>query len=127
MVILASFGYLDTKSLTQTVANNGRRLTLSPKLSGSVWTTYQLFRSLSVGVGVRATDEVFINAANTIIAPGYALVDALAEKVINRTLTLRVNLYNLTNQVYISNVNNNGGRYNPGQPRSVVLTTDSAF
>jgi catecholate siderophore receptor len=70
---------------------------------------------------------VFINAANTIKSPGYTLVDGLAEYEVNRNLTLRVNIYNLFNETYIRNVNNNGGRYNPGYPRSATVSTQFQF
>ena len=113
--VLASFGYLDTESLTQNAANNGKRLTLSPKLSGSVWTHLPPAEGLDRSAAAcAATDEVFINAANTIKAPGYHIVDGLVEYAVNQHLTLRLNVYNLTDKVYIRNVNNNGGRYNPG-------------
>ena len=45
----------------------------------------------------------------------------------NRNLTLRVNIYNLFNETYIRNVNNNGGRYNPGYPRSAMVSTQFQF
>lgn len=82
---------------------------------------------LRLGGGVRQTSNVFINAANTIKAPGYALVDALAEYEINTHLTLRVNVYNLFDERYVRNVNNNGGRYNPGYPRSAMVTSQVRF
>ena len=63
-------------------------------------------------------DEVFVNAANTIRVPNYSVIDATAAYDLNNThLTLRLNVTNLTDELYIRNVNNNGGRYNPGQPR----------
>jgi catecholate siderophore receptor len=125
--VLASFGYLDTESLTQNTTNNGNRLTLSPKFSGSVWSTYRLPRGWAFGGGVRATSEVYINAANTIAAPGYKIVDLLAEYAVNRHLTLRFNVYNLLDELYVRNVNNNGGRFNPGNPRTAQLTTAVSF
>ena len=67
---------------------------------------------------------MFINAANTIKSPGYHLVDALAEYAVNAHLSLRLNVYNLTDAGYIRNVNNNGGRYNPGNPRSALHHVD---
>ena len=84
-------------------------------------------RGWSFGGGIRATDEVFINAANTIKSPGYFLADGLVEYAVNRNLSLRLNLTNLTDNVYIRNVNNNGGRYNPGQPRAAILTSNVTF
>ena len=42
----------------------------------------------------------------------------------NSHLSLRLNINNLTDEVYIRNVNNNGGRYNPGYSRSVMFSTE---
>jgi catecholate siderophore receptor len=125
--ILTNVGYLDSSLNTQGAINNGNRLVLTPEFSGSVWSTYQWPMGLRLGGGVRQTSEVFINAANTIKSPGYALVDALAEYEVNTHLTLRLNIYNLFDEVYIRNVNNNGGRYNPGYPRSAMVTSQVRF
>jgi catecholate siderophore receptor len=125
--VLFSAGYLDATLDTQNSANNGNRLVLTPKVSGSVWSTYRLPGNLTLGGGVRFTGDVFINTANTIKSPGYTVVDGLAEYAVNSHFTLRLNLYNLTDELYIRNVNNNGGRYNPGHPRSAMLSTDVRF
>jgi catecholate siderophore receptor len=42
-------------------------------------------------------------------------------------LVLRFNAYNLTEKEYIRNINNNAGRYNPGTPRSFLLSTAVRF
>jgi catecholate siderophore receptor len=125
--VITNFGYLDSELNTQGAVNNGNRLVLTPEFSGSIWTTYGLAMGLRVGGGVRQTSSVFINAANNIESPGYTLVDGLAEYEVNRNLTLRVNIYNLFNETYIRNVNNNGGRYNPGYPRSAMVSTQVQF
>ena len=125
--ILANVGYLDSELQTQNSVNNGRRLTLTPKLSGTLWTTYRLPVRLTVGGGIRYTDEVFINAGNTIRMPGYHVVDALAEYEVNSHLSLRLNVYNVTDNTYIRSINNNGGRYNPGQPRTAMVTSNVRF
>src|SRR5262249_11008607 len=98
--ILANVGYLDATLEPQQVENDGNRLALTPKRSGSVWATYRLPMRVRVGGGIRYTDEVFINAANTIRSPGYSIVDGLVEYDLNTHLTLRLNLYNLTDEVY---------------------------
>ena len=84
-------------------------------------------RTSRVGGGLRFTDDVFINAANTIKSPGYTLLDGLVEYAVNSHFSLRLNLYNLTDELYIRNVNNNGGRYNPGHPRSAMLSSNVRF
>jgi catecholate siderophore receptor len=125
--VLASLGYLDTRQISQNPVNNGNRLTLTPEWSGSLWTTYDFPLGLTLGGGVRFTDEVFINTANTIVAPGYALIDTMVEYDVNAHLSLRLNVNNLTDKVYIRNVNNNGGRYNPGTPRAATVTSSVRF
>jgi catecholate siderophore receptor len=125
--VLFSAGYLDATQDTQNAANNGKRLVLTPKVSGSLWSTYRLPGNLTLGGGLRFTGDVFINAANTIMSPGYKVVDGLAEYAVNSHFTLRLNLYNLTDELYIRSVNNNGGRYNPGYPRSAMFSSDVRF
>ncbi|HLG54238.1 MAG TPA: TonB-dependent siderophore receptor [Vicinamibacterales bacterium] len=125
--VLANVGYLDSELQTQNSINNGRRLTLTPDWASSFWTTYRFPLGISLGGGVRHTNAVWINAGNTIQSPGYHLVDALAEYAVNTHLSLRLNIYNLTNETYIRNVNSNGGRYNPGNPRSAMLTSNIRF
>jgi catecholate siderophore receptor len=125
--ILASLGYLDTELRTQNTANNGNRLTLAPPRSGSVWATYLLPRNVTVGGGIRHTATVFVNAANTIQSPGYTVADAILDVPVKRALSLRLNINNLTDAVFIKSVNNNGNRYNPGSPRSFTLTSSVRF
>jgi len=125
--VLFSAGYLDTAQNSQNAATNGKQLVLTPTFSGSLWSTFSLPGNLTLGGGVRFTDDVFINPANTITSPGYSLVDGLVEYAVNSHFTLRLNLYNLTDERYIRNVNNNGGRYNPGSPRSAMLSSDVWF
>ncbi|MGE0392674.1 MAG: TonB-dependent siderophore receptor [Vicinamibacterales bacterium] len=125
--VLANVGVLKGTFKSQAAANNGNQLLLTPTVSGSVWGTYQASPALSVGGGVRFTEGVFINAANTIRMPGYAVLDALAEYTVSPRLSFRLNVYNLTDRDYIKSVNNNGGRFNPGQGLSFLLTPTIRF
>jgi catecholate siderophore receptor len=123
----ANISYLDTALETQNAANNGNRLTLTPRLSGGIWTTYRLPIRLTLGGGLRLADAVFVNAANTIRTPGYTLLDLLAEFAMTQHTTLRLNVYNATNERYIRSVNNNGGRHNPGTPRAATVALGVRF
>jgi catecholate siderophore receptor len=51
----------------------------------------------------------------------------LAEYAVNDNLSLRVNVYNVTDQLYVRSVNNNANRFNPGSPRSAMITTNFRF
>jgi catecholate siderophore receptor len=125
--VLANLGYLNARQISQSAINHRKRLTLTPEISGSLWTTYEFPSRYTLGGGVRYMDDVFVNAANTIRVPGYALVDAMAEYDINAHLSLRLNVTNVTGKTYIKNVNNNGGRFNPGSPRSAIVTSTVRF
>jgi catecholate siderophore receptor len=125
--VLANFGYLNSRQISQNPLNNGKRLVLTPEFSGSLWTTYEFPGRITLGGGVRYMDEVFVNAPNTIRVPSYSLVDAMVGYAVNTHLTLRLNINNITDELYIKNVNNNGGRYNPGTPRSAIFTSTVGF
>jgi catecholate siderophore receptor len=125
--VTANLACLDSENLSQNPANAGKRLTLTPQFSGSVWATYTTPIRLSIGGGVRFTDAVYVNAANTIKSPGYQIVDAMATYELTNQVSLRLNVYNVTNETYIRNINNNGGRYNPGHPRTATLTASFGF
>lgn len=124
--VLANVGYLDATLRSQGV-NNGHRLTLTPEFSGSVWTTVRLGRALNVGGGVQHVGSAFADTANTIRVPAHSVLDGLVEYGVNANLTLRININNLTDAVYVKSVNNNGGRYNPGERRSLLATTSVKF
>ena len=119
--VLASLGYLDTRQISQNPLNNGKRLTLTPEFSGSLWTTYDFPRGLTIGGGIRYMDEVFVNAAEH-DPRARATRSSMRwwSTTVNTHLSLRLNINNLTDEVYIKNVNNNGGRFNPGTPRSAT-------
>ncbi len=122
-----SLQYLDSEAVSQSPATNGRQLQLTPEVSGNLWATYRLPRDIRIGGGVRYNDASFVNAANTIVIPSYALADALVEAPIGEHLILRFNVYNVTDRTYIRNINNNAGRYNPGTPRSFLLSSAFRF
>jgi catecholate siderophore receptor len=125
--VIANYGYLDSRQNSQIPSNDGKRLILTPKHSFSLWTTYRLPFGLNLGGGLRFADSVFVNAANTIKVPSNLIGDALVEYAVNDYLSLRLNVYNVTNEVYVRSVNNNANRYNPGSPRSLMLTTAFHF
>ena len=122
-----SVQYLNSEVESQNPATNGKRLTLAPEVSGNIWTTVRLPHDIRAGGGIRYTDSAFINAANSIAIPGYTVVDGLLEAPLGPRLMLRLNIYNLTDRVYIRNINNNAGRYNPGTPRSFLLSSAIRF
>jgi catecholate siderophore receptor len=124
--VMANFAYMDGRVDSQNAAIDGNWITLLPEWSGSLWTTYGIGQ-LSLGGGIRFTDRVFVNQANTIVSPSYQIIDAMASYTVNRYLVLRLNMNNLGDEKYIRNISNNGGRYNPGFARSILFNTQIGF
>ncbi len=131
--VFAGYAYLDSE-FTRSVAPNQQDATLqwTPKNSGNLWTTYQLPFGIQVGGGVRYMDTVARSsvtvpngAAPTL--PDYWVYSATAAWQATQKLTLRLNVNNVTDEVYAASLNNNGGRYNPGAERSFLLGADFAF
>jgi catecholate siderophore receptor len=125
--INVSLQYLDAKVKSQNPAIDGNRLALTPEVSGNLWTTVRLPYNLRVGGGLRYTDATFTSTANTVAVPRYTVADLLGEAPLGQYLTLRLNVYNITDRVYIRSINNNAGRYNLGMPRAFLLSTAVRF
>ena len=80
--------------------------------------------------GMAVNDDflaAYADTANTIRVPAHTVADGVVEYGVNAHLSLRLNINNLTDTVYVKSVNNNGGRYNPGERRSVLATTTVRF
>ena len=131
--VFAGYAYLDSE-FARSVTTNQQNATLqwTPKNSGNIWTTYLLPYGFSVGGGVRYMDTVArssLTIPNGIAGelPDYWVYSATAAWQANERVTLRLNVNNVTDEVYAISLNNNGGRYNPGAERSYLLSADFAF
>jgi catecholate siderophore receptor len=122
---------IDQGSATQT----GAAINWSPELTFSSWTVYEFPFGLSLGGGARYVDTVaraINNAAipattNMYNTPDYWVLDVMAGYEINDKVSLQLNGYNLTDELYVAALNNSGARFAPGAPRSVLLTVNFEF
>ena len=134
--ISASYAYLDSEILqgaadgAATDTQKGQKLIGTPEQSGSLWTTYALPRGLEVGYGLRYVGEYhadFATATNpSTTVPDYFVHNALVGYRVDRNLHLRLNLNNLTDELYWTGVRPQGWGY-PGEGRSYVLTASYDF
>jgi len=131
--VFAGYAYLDSEFTRSAVTNQtDATLQWTPRNSGNLWTTYLLPLGFSIGGGVRYMDTVARSsltipngAAPTL--PDYWVYSATAAWQANERMTFRLNVNNVTDEVYAASLNNNGGRYNPGAERSFLLSADFAF
>jgi catecholate siderophore receptor len=131
--VFAGYAYLDSE-FSRSVTTNQQDATLqwTPRNSGSIWTTYLLPLGLSVGGGVRYQDTVArssLTVPNGVAGslPDYWVYGATAAWQATDKMTFRLNVNNVTDEVYAISLNNNGGRYLPGAERSYLLSADFAF
>ena len=76
---------------SNTPAELDNDLTLTPRHTFNLWTTFRLPWETTVGGGVQFMDAVFRNTPNTTEVPSYCVFSAMASRDVGRHLTLRVN------------------------------------
>ncbi|MCA0324139.1 MAG: TonB-dependent siderophore receptor [Proteobacteria bacterium] len=103
----------------------GDRPGLTPKHSGSVWTTYRVLPNLRLGLGANYRGSQNPDGNRAVKAAGFVTFDAMAEYTVNANTSLRLNVTNLTDKLYADALYR--GFYAPGQPRRVQLTLKTLF
>lgn len=111
----------------------GDRLLNVPENSFSVWTTYDLSPRWQFGVGSTYQGRFWLtqhSATNPdgalVTTDSYWVHRAMASYKFNRHAALQLNVNNLTDARYFTNIRNNGWA-TPGEARSVVLTANFTF
>ena len=104
----------------------GDRPSLTPRHTGSVFTTYQLTTDWRFGGGVNARSTQTPNRNPVgIVAPGFLTYDLLAEYAFTPQIALKLNVVNLTNKHYADSLYT--AHYIPGQARTVYATVTARF
>jgi catecholate siderophore receptor len=125
-LVIGGYAFMkSTIEASNTAAELDNALALTPNHTFNLWTTYDLPWNISLGGGAQYMDAVFRNASNTASVPSYWLLNGLAAYEVNSHLTLRLNMQNLTDEVYVDRIA--GGHFIPGPRRQVMLTTDVKF
>ena len=118
----------EAASTATTVGNQvGDRPGLSPKHSGSVWTTYQLTPKWRVGGGLnfRSRQAPADVTAPAWEAPSFVTADLMTEYTFNDQFTLKANLSNVTNKLYAESLYR--GHYVPGAGRLLQVALTAKF
>jgi catecholate siderophore receptor len=119
--VIASYTYLDAEVKDSNTASEiGNRLQNVPDHSASLWTLYRLPQGIEVGGGVRYVGTRYTNVANTRKIGDYWVADATLGHDISKSMSLRLNVFNIFNERYIDQVG--GGHFVPGTGRSALAT-----
>ncbi|MGE0497447.1 MAG: TonB-dependent receptor [Ramlibacter sp.] len=119
---------VDVASTATTVGNReGDRPGLSPKHSGTVWSTYQLTPQWRVGGGLnfRSAQSPADVTAPAWEAPAFVTADLMAEYTINQQFVVKANLTNATNKLYGESLYR--GHYVPGAGRVLQVALTAKF
>ena len=103
----------------------GDRPGLTPKHSGSVWSTYAVTSKLRLGAGLTYRSKQNPEGSRAVYASGFAVMDAMAEYAFDDKTTLKLNVSNLFDRTYADGLYR--GFYTPGTARSVQLSIKTRF
>ena len=101
----------------------GQRPGLTPRHSGTAWSTYQLTPKFRIGGGLNARSSDTPQQSST-VAPRFVTADLMAEYDAGPVL-FKLNASNITNERYADMLYR--GHYIPGKPRAVQLTVAAKF
>ena len=123
---------VDATANSSSIGNRaGDRPGLTPKHSGSFWTTYQVLPQLRLGAGVNfrssqaPADLSTNNGGQRFEAPGWATVDLMGEYTFNDKMSLKVNVNNVADKYYADSLYR--GHYIPGFGRLVQAQLITKF
>ena len=105
----------------------GSRTGLTPRHSGTIWTTYQVTPSWRVGAGLNARSAdrpVGLAANSTIVAPRFVTADLMAEYA-QSDLSYKLSLSNVSDEHYADFLYR--GHYVPGKGRTLQVTAAYKF
>ena len=104
----------------------GQRPSMTPRHSGTIWSTYQLTPQWRLGGGLNAKSSQTPNRNPPgVIAPKYITGDLLAEYTPTDQIGIKLNVLNVTNKHYAESLYT--GHYIQGAPRTVQVTLTTRF
>ncbi|MDN3918920.1 TonB-dependent receptor [Roseateles violae] len=127
--IWANFAWVPVAKIDEGVPGaegEGTRPSLTPRYSGSLWTTYLFTPQLRLGLGLNGRSGQQPNRNPGFYAPKFITTDLMAEyAVIPEELLFRLNVNNVSNKLYADSLYTSF--YVPGTGRTVALTGTYKF
>ncbi len=135
-LVFGGLAFMDSEysapASTAAGGSNGAELQWTPDVSGNLWSTYRLPFGITLGGGARYMSTVARQTTQSPSAtapemPSYWVFDAMLEYDVSPFVGVRLNVNNLGDEIYSRSLNNNGGRYLPGAPRTFLITASVRF
>jgi len=97
-----------------------------PENTFSLWNKFQVNNAFGLGIGATFQDESFINNSNSAVLPSYTRVDASAYYNVSDSLSVQLNIENLTDELYFPN-SHSTHQATVGAPINALLTITGKF
>jgi len=124
--LYASYAYTWKAVIDESVTAEevGTNPGLTPRHSGSIWTTYQVTPKVRLGAGVNGMSRQSPVGNNSVYAPGYVIGEVMAEYKLEQ-VAFKLNVANVTDKTYGDQLYR--GHYIMGDPRTVRLSITADF
>ncbi len=129
-ILFGGLSYLDSEnSNAANPVQNGSELNWTPSWSGNIWTTYRLPFGLTIGGGTQytGTSRVSLNNTNAAELPSHWILNAVLAYDVTKNFSVRLNINNVSDELYARAINNNSNRAYFGDPRTYLLSADLRF
>jgi len=129
-IVFGGFTVLDSENRNPANATqNGSELNWTPEFSGNLWTTYRLPSGITIGGGTQYTGKsrVSLNSTSAATLPSHWILNLMASYPVSDRFSLRLNVTNVTDELYARAINNNSNRAYYGDPRTFLLSADYRF
>jgi len=127
--VYGSYMWIPVAKIDQGVAGSegqGTRPSLTPRHSGTIWSTYKLSPALRVGGGLNARSSQTPIRNPGFAAPRFVTADLMAEfTALPERLVYKINVSNLTDKLYADQLYT--GHYIPGPGRLIQATASFRF
>jgi catecholate siderophore receptor len=101
----------------------GKPIPFAARNAATLWTTYDATNALTLGLGARYTEKVWLNNTNTAQAPDYVSIDAMARYAFSDDLAVQLNATNLLDREdNYDQVTSGRAAHAPGRAFAVSLT-----
>lgn len=125
--VASGYAYLDSEVVRGAAgAATGARLANAPEHSLSIWINYRIATAFDVGVGARyVSEQLAQNTGAGRLVPSYRLFDAMVRYRLSDRLTVKLNLTNLTDELYFEQLH--PWHVIPGPGRTAMLAVNTTL
>ena len=129
--INSGYSYFESQVIKSAISSSkGFSLANTPRNSFNIFTTYTLPSQLIIGgganyIGSRYASSTLDTTGYRRQLPGYLTLNLMAKYPVTKSVTMQVNINNLTNKYYYDQIHPQ--HIIPGEGRTLLLTTNISF